>query len=205
MDTIAQLNRLFSIALAQHDNNEELRKKFLNDVVRNKKLSLSDQFNLANQIAANNGIYKKDDEGNIIIDNTNLNNNIKPPSYTSNFNPNYQYKILYSTPTEILEKDITSKVIDIVKGFEKDSKGNSYTKFDTVVLKQMEQTRVYDLVKSEAESLIKSAYGKNIEYVDYYDNNIGGNSYEKYFTKYEKDTITQSLGYKHAFMMRKQS
>ncbi|WP_341792219.1 hypothetical protein [Rickettsia endosymbiont of Gonocerus acuteangulatus] len=106
---------------------------------------------------------------------------------------------MYSTPNGNLEKDVTAQVVDIVKGFEKDSKENSYRNFDATKLMQIEQERVYSLIKSEAESLIKSAYGNNIEYIDYYNNNISDNSYEKYFTKYEKDVITRALGYKRAY------
>lgn len=205
LNGIAQMSKLFSIVLTQHTDNDELRTRFFKDIVRNNKLSPTEKFNLANQIAANNGIYEKDDKGNIIIDNTNLNNNIiGSTSYISNFNPNYRYIILYSTPTEILEKDLTSEIIDIAKGFEKDSKGNSYRKFDATKLKQLEQERVYSLIKSEAESLIKSAYGNNIDYIDYYDNNISNNSYEKYFTKYEKDVITNALGHKRAYEEKKE-
>lgn len=94
--------------------------------------------------------------------------------------------ILYSTSNGNLEKDVTAQVVDIVKGFEKDSKVNSYRNYDATKLKQIEQERVYSLIKSEAESLIKSAY----------DNNISDNSYEKYFVKYEIDKIKKALGYK---------
>lgn len=69
------MSKLFSIVLTQHTDNDELRTRFFKDIVRNNKLSPTEKFNLANQIAANNGIYEKDDKGNIIIDNTNLNNN----------------------------------------------------------------------------------------------------------------------------------
>lgn len=200
LNGIQQMSKLFSIVFTQHIDNDELRTRFLKDIVRNNKLSPTEKFNLANQIAANNGTYEKDDKGNIIIDNTNLNNNIVgSTSYISNFNPNYKYIISYSTPTEILEKDLTSEIIDITKGFEKDSKGNSYRKFDATELKQIEQERVHGLIKSKVESLIESAYGANIKYVDYYNSNINDNSYEKYFTEYEKEVITNALGYKRAY------
>ncbi|KJV90437.1 outer membrane autotransporter barrel domain protein [Rickettsia bellii str. RML An4] len=196
-----QLSKLLSIGITEEiGNDEKLRIRFLKDIIRNTNLSPTEKFNLTKQIAANNGIYEKDDKGNIIIDNTNLNNNIiGSTSYISNFNPNYKYIILYSTPTEILEKDLTSEIIDITKGFEKDSKGNSYRKFDETKLKQIEQERVYGLIKSKVESLIELAYGANIKYVDYYNSNIDDNSYEKYFTKYEKEVITKALGYKRAY------
>lgn len=169
------MSKLNSIVFTQHDD-DELRRRFLTDIIRNNKLSSVEKFNLANQIAANNGVYEKDDKGNIIVNNTNLNNNTTNSiSYTSNFNSNYKYIILYSTPNGNLEKDVTSQVVDIVKGFEKDSKGNSYRELDTTKLKQLEQERVYSLIKSEADSLIQLAYGNNINYIDYYNNNISDN------------------------------
>ncbi|WP_068041259.1 autotransporter outer membrane beta-barrel domain-containing protein, partial [Rickettsia sp. MEAM1 (Bemisia tabaci)] len=199
LNAIQNMDKLIKIAFPQ-DTDDELRKRFLHDIVCNNKISSTEKFNLANQIAANNGIYEKDDKGNIIIDNTNLNNNIvDSTSYISNFNPNYKYIISYSTPTEILEKDLTSEIIDITKGFEKDSKGNSYRKFNKTELKHIEQKIVYDLIKSKVESLIESAYGANVKYVDYYNSNINDNSYEKYFTKNEKEVITNALGYKRTY------
>ncbi|MCC8370664.1 MAG: hypothetical protein LN566_04875 [Rickettsia endosymbiont of Stiretrus anchorago] len=200
LNGIQQMSKLISIVLTQQSDDEELRTRFLKDIVRNNKLSSAEKFNLANQIAANNGVYEKDDQGNIIVNNTNLNNNIiGSTSYTSNFNPNYRYMILYSTSNGNLEKDVTAQVVDIVKGFEKDSKGNSYRNYDATKLKQIEQERVYSLIKSEAESLIKSAYGNNIDYINYYDNNISDNSYEKYLVKYEIDKIKKALGYKRVY------
>lgn len=200
LNGIQQMSKLISIGLTQQSDDEELRTRFLKDILRNNKLSSAEKFNLANQIAANNGVYEKDDQGNIIVNNTNLNNNIiGSTSYTSNFNPNYRYMILYSTSNGNLEKDVTAQVVDIVKGFEKDSKGNSYRNYDATKLKQIEQERVYSLIKSEAESLIKSAYGNNIDYINYYDNNISDNSYEKYLVKYEIDKIKKALGYKRVY------
>ncbi|MGI4752308.1 MAG: autotransporter outer membrane beta-barrel domain-containing protein [Janthinobacterium lividum] len=200
LNGIQQMSKLISIGLTQQSDDEELRTRFLNDIVRNNKLSSAEKFNLANQIAVNNGVYEKDDQGNVIVNNTNLNNNIiGSTSYTSNFNPNYRYMILYSTSNGNLEKDVTAQVVDIVKGFEKDSKGNSYRNYDATKLKQIEQKRVYSLIKSEAESLIKSAYGNNIDYINYYDNNISDNSYEKYLVKYEIDKIKKALGYKRVY------
>lgn len=61
LNGIQQMSKLISIGLTQQSDDEELRTRFLKDIVRNNKLSSAEKFNLANQIAANNGVYEKDD------------------------------------------------------------------------------------------------------------------------------------------------